>query len=86
MCTYLTLKTPLEGSALGGAEDWFALEQAVVSFDHPVDALVDHALCIDFRGASSRVAVELDASSARALAASIVAALDSDEARVLQVS
>lgn len=84
MCTYLTMTAPVSGSGLRD-DDWFGLRDAVVYFDHPQDAPVDHALCVDFRGAdgraSSRVAVELDAASARRLAETILAVLDSDEAR-----
>lgn len=85
MCTYLTHTTEVRGSALR-ADDWIELRKAVVSFDHPQDARLDHALCIDFRadGTSSRVAVELDAASARRLAESILATLDSAEVRSLE--
>ena len=84
MCTYLSRTTPLHGSGLLGGDDWFALEAAVVAFDHPQDALVDHALCLDVRGTDGRrLAVELDAGSARRLAETILAVLDSDEARVV---
>ncbi|MBV9934854.1 MAG: hypothetical protein JO367_11185, partial [Actinobacteria bacterium] len=38
-----------------------------------------HALCVDVWGNGERVAVELDAASARALAEAILATLDSDE-------
>ena len=83
MCTYLTRTTETVGSGLVG-NDWIGLGQTVVYFDHPVDAPVDHALCIDFRGAagspSERVAVELDAASARRLAETILEVLDSPEA------
>lgn len=86
MCTNVTLTTDVAGSGLG-AEGWFGIDQAVVYFDHPQDALVDHALCIDFRlggaGASERVAVELDAPSARRLAETILATLDHPEVSAL---
>jgi hypothetical protein len=87
VCTYLTSTAPVAGSALG-AEGWFALGRAVVYFDHPQDAAPEHALCIDFRPGddsdpSRRVAVELDAASARSLAAQILATLDSEEVRAL---
>jgi hypothetical protein len=53
----------------------------VVYFDHPVHALAEHTLNIDFAcpadGPSARVAVELTATSARALMDAIQAALDS---------
>ena len=84
MCTYLSETTPLRGSGLRVGEDWFALDRAVIAFDHPQDALVEHALCLDVRGTDGqRLAVELDADAARRLATSILAVLDSDEAKVL---
>jgi hypothetical protein len=80
MCTYQTEQIPLEGSGKGG-DGWFTLTDATVYFDHPVHFPAGHALMIDFlnpsRGAGARVAVELDAGSARALAESILASLDS---------
>lgn len=84
MCTYLSQTTPLHGSGLQQGDDWFAVDRAVIAFDHPQDALLDHALCVDVRGpAGERLALELDADSARRLAESILAVLDSDEAKVL---
>jgi hypothetical protein len=93
MCTYLTSTASVAGVALKTDGDWFALSDAVVYFDHPQEAPVEHALCIDFRGsrgdeptgagAVPRIAVELDAASARHLAESILATLDSDEVRAL---
>ncbi|MBV8693846.1 MAG: hypothetical protein JOY57_19520 [Actinobacteria bacterium] len=78
MCTYVTTTAPVAGSAYAG-DDWFAVNRAVVYFDHPQDAPLDHALCVDVWGNGERVAVELDAASARALAEAILATLDSDE-------
>jgi Family of unknown function (DUF6295) len=78
MCTYLTEKVDLAGSGKGAA-GWFPLTEATVYFDHPQHAPAGHTLNIDFRnpgqGPSARVAVELTAESARALAAAIQAAL-----------
>jgi hypothetical protein len=86
MCTYQTFATPIRGSGYGFGE-WIDVRRAVVSFDHPQNAPAEHALCIDFRtdngDPSSRVAVELDAASARRLAATILATLDSEEVREL---
>ncbi|MGH9047895.1 MAG: DUF6295 family protein [Acidimicrobiales bacterium] len=88
MCTYLTTTERVEGTGLG-AGGWFPIEHAVVYFDHPQEAPVEHALCIDFRAGgsdpSARVAVELDARSARTLAESILATLAHDEVRALGV-
>jgi Family of unknown function (DUF6295) len=79
MCTYITSKLDAEGSGKG-AEGWFALSEATVYFDHPVHAAAEHTLNIDFRnpdrGAGARVAVELSAQSARALAHAILETLD----------
>ncbi|HUP84646.1 MAG TPA: DUF6295 family protein [Acidimicrobiales bacterium] len=85
MCTYLTMTADVVGSGSRGGEDWFSIQRAVVSFDHPQDALAEHALCLDVRGGEGdRLAVELDAASARRLAETILAVLDADGAKVLQ--
>ena len=84
MCTYLTLTTDVAGSGRDG-DDWFRAERAVVYYDHPQDAPLEHALCLDVVGArpDQRVAVELDAASARRLAETILAVLDDAETREL---
>jgi hypothetical protein len=64
-------------------DDGFPADRAVVYFDHPQDALLDHALCLDVWGGRERVAIELDAASARRLAEAILATLDHDEVRPL---
>ena len=78
MCTYLTETLDVEGSGKGAA-GWFPLTRATVYFDHPQHAPAGHTLNIDSlnpgQGASARVAVELTAASARALASAIEAAL-----------
>jgi hypothetical protein len=74
MCTYLTEKIQITGSGKGAA-GWFRLSDASVYFDHPVHAMAEHTLNIDFLnpgdGPGARVAVELTAESARALAKAI---------------
>ncbi len=78
MCTYLTERIDLTGSAKG-ATGWFAATTASVYYDHPVHAPAGHTLNIDVLapelGPSARVALELTADSARALAAAIETAL-----------
>jgi hypothetical protein len=78
MCTYNTEKIEVSGSGKG-AQGWFSLTDATVYFDHPVHAMAEHTLNIDFRnpaqGPAARVAVELTAESARSLAAAIVVTL-----------
>jgi hypothetical protein len=80
MCTYLTENVDVSGSGKGPA-GWFKLTEASVYFDHPVHAPAEHTLNIDFlnpgQGPSARVAVELTAESARALAEAIQATLGS---------
>jgi hypothetical protein len=79
MCSYLTEKFPVEGSGKG-ASGWFGLSDAMVYLDHPVHAGAEHTLNIDFlnlaAGPSARVAVELHAASARALAEAILSTLE----------
>jgi Family of unknown function (DUF6295) len=82
MCTMIVEKVNIEGSGKG-ANGWFKLEQANVSFDHPFHAPFEHALNIDFvnesRGPSARVAVELSEEAARELVKTILAVLDQAE-------
>ena len=86
MCTYRTTTLEVEGSGKG-AIGWFPLTDASVYFDHPVHAPADHTLNIDLRnpsrGASARVAVELDPASARALAVAIMEMLDTAPAGLI---
>jgi hypothetical protein len=80
MCTYATVTAPLDGSAKGPGGNWFHVTDGVVYFDHPVHAMAEHTLNIDFSAAAdrpcARVAVELTASSARRLIQAIQAAMD----------
>ena len=80
MCTYLTETITVAGSGKGAA-GWFRVTDATVYFDHPVHALAEHTLNIDFanpsRGPGARVAVELTAESARAHVQAIEATLAS---------
>ena len=79
MCTMIVEKVKIDGSGKG-TNGWFKLEQADVSFDHPFNAPLEHALNIDFvnesQGASARVAVELSERAARDLVSTILAVLD----------
>lgn len=82
MCSYITHKVSVSGSAKG-ANGWMRVDTANVYFDHPYHAPLDHALAIDFvchaDGAKQRVAVEISAESARALIAAIEKALKEGE-------
>ena len=81
MCTYATVKTAIDGSAKGPAGSWFHVTDGTVYFYHPVHAMAEHTLNIDFadprKGPGARVEVELTAASARDLITAIQAALDS---------
>ncbi len=83
MCTMITEKVKVEGSAKG-TNGWFTMDQANVSYDHPFHAPYEYALNIDFvnesLGNSARVAVELSESAARELVRTILTALDEAEA------
>jgi Family of unknown function (DUF6295) len=82
MCTYITEKAEIFGSAKG-PEGWFKVDTANVYFDHPYHAPLDHSLNIDFvneaAGSPTRVAVEISAESAKLLVEKILAALESGE-------
>ena len=60
MCTMLVQQTKISGSGKG-AKGWFALREVNVSYDHPFDLPLEHALNIDFvneaEGPGARVAV-----------------------------
>jgi Family of unknown function (DUF6295) len=82
MCSYITHKVRVEGSAKGPA-GWMRVDTANVYFDHPFHAPMDHALAIDLvchaDGGRERVAIELSADSARALVEKILLALKEGE-------
>jgi len=83
MCTMIVKQVEIEGSGKG-VPDWFTVRQANVSYDHPFNAPLEHALNIDFvnetQGAGARVAVELTVESARDLVEAILAVLARAEA------
>jgi Family of unknown function (DUF6295) len=81
MCSYITEKTDIFGSAKGRS-GWMHVDTAVVYYDHPTHVPLDHALNIDFVNSRTheRVAIELSGDSARELIARIKAALDSGDA------
>jgi hypothetical protein len=89
MCTYETKSIGLRAS--GKTPDgWRAMDSATVYYDHPIHLPAGHALMIDIRNqndsASLRVALELDAHSARELAEAILRTLDSVPSDLLEGS
>lgn len=83
MCTMIVKQVEIDGSGKG-ATGWFSVRQANVSYDHPFNAPLEHALNIDFvneaQGPGARVAVELSEEAARTLVEAILAVLDRAEA------
>ncbi len=79
MCTMIAERVQIEGSGKG-TSSWIPVTQANVSYDHPFDAPLEHALNIDFvnegLGPGARVAVELSAESARSLVETILNVLE----------
>ena len=85
MCTPIVEIIEAEGAGKGG-EGWFAMSHAVVSYDHPHQALLDEAITIDFvnndRGPGVRAAVEMTLESAKALVTALektIAAAEREE-------
>ena len=78
MCTMIAQQVKIMGRGKSGPE-WFDVREANVSYDHPYDLPLEHALNIDFvneaEGPGARVAVELSPVSARRLADTILLAL-----------
>ena len=85
MCTMIVENTQVTGSGKG-PDGWFNLRQVNVSFDHPFNAQLEHAVNIDFvnegLGLEARVAVELSPDSARRLMDAIGTALARGEVEV----
>ncbi len=83
MCTMIVTQVNIDGSGKAG-NGWFKLREANVSYDHPFDAPLEHALNIDFvnesLGPGARVAVELSVEAARTLVEAIGVVLERAEA------
>jgi hypothetical protein len=84
MCSYIVEKAKLVGAAKGPGSRWMKVDTANVYYDHPYEAHLDHALCVDFvceaDGARERVAIEISRGSALELMDKIKAALASGDA------
>jgi hypothetical protein len=70
MCTMIAEQVKVNGSGKAGS-DWFHVDTASVSYDHPYDMPLEYTLNLDFTAQNGtpavRVAVELDADSAHKL-------------------
>jgi hypothetical protein len=84
MCTMIVHQAKIEGRGKT-ASGWIELKEANISYDHPYDMPLEHALNIDFvneaGGPSARVAVELSIEGARNLVKTIEAVLAQAEER-----
>lgn len=84
MCTMIAHQVKIQGRGKGGPE-WFDVREVNVSYDHPYDLPLEHALNIDFvneaLGPRARVAVELSVDAARQLVKTIEAVLAQAEQR-----
>jgi Family of unknown function (DUF6295) len=82
MCTSIVEIVGADGAGKG-ADGWFKLTHAVVSYDHPHHALLEEAITIDFVNEAmepdARVAVELTLRSAKELAAALARAIAAAE-------
>ncbi len=82
MCTSIVEIVEARGAGKGG-DGWFAVAQAVVSYDHPRHALLEEAIAIDFmnqaQGPGARAAVELTLESAKALNGALTRAIAAAE-------
>jgi len=84
MCTMIAHQVKLEGRGRSGPE-WFEVREANVSYDHPYELPLEHALNIDFvneaLGPGARVAVELSIDAAQKLVKTIQEVLAQAEQR-----
>jgi hypothetical protein len=76
VCSLVTIRVPVEGSAKG-SRGWVSVGQATVYLDHPTHAPFVEALNVDFTNddPSARVAIELSVESARRLVTALETAL-----------
>ena len=83
MCSYIVEKARLYGTAKGPGSEWMTVDTANVYYDHPYEAQLDHALCVDFvceaQGGRERVAIEISRESALELIEKIKVALASGD-------
>jgi len=78
MCTGIVENRKLSGSGKGPSE-WFPIDHASISYDHPDHAQTQQAVIIDIFGKTgdtdSRIAVELTPESARDLVNAILTSM-----------
>jgi len=78
----IATQSEISGSGKAGS-GWFKVDRVSVSYDHPFDMPLEYTLNLDFvhqaGSPGERVAVELDASSARRLVDTIQAVMKQAE-------
>ena len=83
MCTNIAVTRQIAGVGKG-PDGWFPITQATIGYDHATHSAAEHALLLDFVnygiGTSSRVALELDLDSGRALLEQLTQAIAEAEA------
>jgi hypothetical protein len=81
----ITERAPIGLGRGKNGPDWFVVNEANVSYDHPYELPLEHALNIDFvnggSGPGARVAVELSVEAACALVRTIQSVLAKAELR-----
>jgi hypothetical protein len=82
MCTSIVEIVPAEGMAKRG-DEWFALTQAVVAYDHARHAPLADVITLDFINATldagARAGIELTLESAKQLRAALERAIEAAE-------
>jgi hypothetical protein len=82
MCTSIVEIVPAEGMAKRG-DEWFALTQAVVAYDHARHAPLTDVITLDFINATldpgARAGIELTLESAKQLRAALERAIEAAE-------
>jgi Family of unknown function (DUF6295) len=82
MCTMIAEQAKINGSGKAGS-DWFKMDLASVTYDHPFNMTLEYTLNLDFTSQSGepgeRVAVEMDWNSALKLVELIHAVMQQAE-------
>ncbi|HEY7086201.1 MAG TPA: DUF6295 family protein [Hyphomicrobiaceae bacterium] len=83
MCTSIVEIATASGMAKGDKDEWFALTQSVVAYDHARHAWLEDAITIDFVNRDlpprARAAVELTLEAAKALNEALARAIAAAE-------
>ena len=83
MCTGFTSSAAIEGVGKRNVE-WFPVTKATIGFDHSSHSKNEHSLLIDFTnydlGTDSRIALEMDLASGKAVLALLQNMIETAEA------